>query len=186
MFKLAAQLARLANVNPRIEKHGDKNVGACDLKIEINLNNTALDSFNPAIRPFLYRPANESGDQPQLELADGGEQLTGIRMPHLSPLVLDEKWPGYTVRISASLGKAKPIVLEGAELSRFRFEAIEGGSVKITFAVAGHPTGPEIGKLSDLSVDGEIELTLEPPKADAQQALDAIDQGKEAPEEVEA
>jgi hypothetical protein len=178
MFTVDHQLARLANVNPRVEQHGEKKKGACDLKIELTAHNDALDALHPTLRPFLFRAADQSGDQPTLNF-ESAKPLTALAMPRLKPLTLDEEWPGYSVTVGTALGKQKAIALEGCKLSNFRIEAIEGGSVKITFAVACHPTGPEIGKLSDLAVEGEIEITLTPPKASAQMEIEEPEEEEE-------
>lgn len=55
--------ARLVNVNPRREKHGQTKVPAVDLRLEITAPNTILDQLKgPELRAALYTSAAEAGE----------------------------------------------------------------------------------------------------------------------------
>lgn len=172
MFSLENQQAKISSFNPRAEKHGDENVTAGDLKIEVTCANAALDHFDKGLRKFLYRkPASgEQSDLP-LEQTDG---LTARKLPRLAPLKWDEDFPGYELHIVTGLAVDEVIEIDDVELSGFLFEALEGGSVQITFRASFHPDGRTSGKLCQL-IQETVEISLIPPKAEepAQQKLAA-------------
>lgn len=165
MLTLNKATAKLSSFNPRAEKHGDENVPAGDLKFEVKVHSTVLDNFDHSYRPFLFRAADASGDQPGLLK---GDDLTELSKPKLRALVLEEEFPGYTLRIGSGLDSIEPLVLTDAKLSNFTIKAINGGSVSLSFSAAVHPDSEVAGELCSL-IQEEVELTLEPPKAAAQQ-----------------
>src|SRR5687768_4780447 len=152
--------AKLAVFTPHVEKHGDENKPAASLKVQVTGHSSLLDAFGKSYRPFLFRePA--LGEQTSLPLGD--DKLTALAKPNLKPLVLDEEFPGYTLRIGVGLEASDDIVLADAKLSKFHIEAINGGSVTITFTASTHPDEEQAGQLYTLQQQ-EVELTLEPPK----------------------
>lgn len=161
MFQLTDHEAKIANFNPRAEKNGDKNNLAADIKFEIAGHSSLLDAFDQQLRSLLYRRPEREGEQMALQ---EGDQLTALRRPELGTLSWDEEFPGYMVRIANGLAAGKPLELE-AELSKFRFEPIQGGSVKVTFSAAVHPNEKAAGRLCDL-IQSTVKLTLVPPSAE--------------------
>lgn len=160
MFNLTNTDAKLANLNPRAEKHGEENALACDIKLEIECHSTVLDHFDKSLRKLLYRkPA--LGEQEGLPFA-GDDQLTALRLPSLANLKWVEDFPGYTLTFSAGLGASDLQVIDDVELSNFTFEAVEGGSVLVTVRATCHPTPDQIGILSTL-IQETVQITLEPP-----------------------
>lgn len=180
MLTLNKATAKLSSFNPRAEKHGDENVPAGDLKFEVKVHSTVLDNFDHSYRPFLFRAADASGDQPGLLK---GDDLTELSKPKLRALVLEEEFPGYTLRIGSGLDSIEPLVLTDAKLSNFTIKAINGGSVSLSFSAAVHPDSEAAGELCSL-IQEEVELTLEPPKAAAQHAAQAdfVDDDEEGDE----
>lgn len=171
MFSVENQEVKFCNFNIRAEKHGDENVKAGDLKIECTMHSSVLDCFDKSLRKLLYRkPA--SGEQTDLPLGDDG--LTLRKLPRLAPLKWDEDFPGYKLSIVTGLALDESLELEDVELSNFVFEALDGGSVAITFRASFHPDGRASGKLCQL-VQETVEITLTPPDADepSQQKLAA-------------
>lgn len=172
MFSLENQQAKIASFNPRAEKHGDENVPSGDLKLECTLSNAVLDHFDKGLRKMLYRkPA--SGEQSDLPLSDT-DGLTARKLPHLAPLRWDEDFPGYTLSIDSGLGVKDPLVLDDVELSNFAFEALDGGSVNVTFRASFHPEPEQSGALCSM-IQETVEITLTPPDVGepAQQKLAA-------------
>jgi hypothetical protein len=168
-FTLKKQQAKISSFNPRAEKHGDENVPAGDIKFEVKAHSSVLDTFDPSYRPFLFRKADLVGEQqPLLE----GDKLTALSKPNLKPLSLDEDFPGYTLTIGSGLDSIEPLVLTDVELSSFKFEAIEGGSVSITFNATVHGDADDFGAICQ-QIQNLVDITLDPPKAEAQQQLAA-------------
>lgn len=165
-FQLLNANAKITSLNPRAERHGDDNVPACDIGFELNAHSSVLDYFDPSYRPFLFRSPDRENDQPSLV---PGENMTALAKPNLKPLKLDEDFPGYTLRIGNGLDAVgKGMVLKAVNLPSFNIEAIDGGSVKLKFSAACHPNADECGALYE-RIQDVVELTLEAPKAEAQQ-----------------
>ena len=55
--------ATLATLTPRIQKHGDEDVPAVSLGLELTVANTALDCIDPCIRDALFKRVD---GQPEL------------------------------------------------------------------------------------------------------------------------
>ena len=163
MFSLENQSVKIAHFNARSEKHGDENVSAGDLKFEVTCSNTALDHFDKALKKMLYRKPG-AGEQTDLPLNDH-DGLTARKLPHLAPLKWDEDFPGYGLSITTGLALDEALTLDDVELSNFVFEALDGGSVTITFRASFHPDGRTSGKLCQL-IQETVDITLTPPDAD--------------------
>src|SRR5688572_10169398 len=92
--------AKLAVFTPHVERHGDESKPAASIKFQVTGHSSLLDAFGRSYRPFLFREPG-LGEQPGLPLGD--DKLTALAKPNLKPLVLDEEFPGYTIRISIGL-----------------------------------------------------------------------------------
>ena len=181
-FALTKHVAKIDSFNPRAEKHGDENVPAGDIKFSLKGHSSLLDLFDGSYRPFLFRKADLAGEQqPLLE----GDTLTALAKPNLRPLSLDEDFPGYTLEISVGLELSKPLRLTDVELSGWKFEAIEGGSVGITFSATVHGDADDFGAICQ-QIQNTVEISLEPPKASSQQAQSMQRDIEDAAEEEEA
>lgn len=164
MFGLEKQQVKIVNYNSRKEKHGDESVLAGDLKVESTCANSVLDHFDKSLRKMLYRKPKGVAEQTNLELGDDG--LTELKMPHLAPQKWDDSFPGYTLAIDPD-GLSDPLEFDDVELTGFTFEALQGGSVKVTFTAKLHPDKEQAGELCALSQE-EIEITLTAPTSESQ------------------
>ena len=59
MFSLRNQAAKLTNVNPRAELHGQDKKLAVDLKFEIKVSNDVLSEFDASLKGSLYKKADD-------------------------------------------------------------------------------------------------------------------------------
>ncbi len=159
MFELRDAAAKVANFNPRAEKHGDENKLAGDLKLVVVVGNTVLDYFAKGLRQALYRKA-AAGEQQ--DLIEGSDGLTAVKFPRLGALSWDEEYPGYELVIGSGLGLSEPIVIADVMLKRVRFEPLEGGSLQMTFSAVFHPTKGEAGALCAL-IQNDVQLDLNSP-----------------------
>lgn len=166
MFELDQTQIRILNFNPRVEKHGEENVPAGDLKIEVTVHNGVLDAFDKSLRSMLYRKPTK-GEQTDLEFP-GSDGMTQLRLPHLAPQKWDEDFPGYTIKIIEGMGLSDPITLTGCELSHFTFEAKEGGSVQITFRASFQHDRGQAGALCEL-IQETVEASVIPPSGNPKQ-----------------
>lgn len=155
-FELVQQRATLIHINPRPEKHGDENVPAADLKIEVTDGNELLSMFHPSFRNFLYKKDESEG---QLE---GMEHMTVRRFGGLiERLRLDYSLKGAEVTIGFGLGGQSDINFETVDVDSFNVTIMEGGSVGLTFRIKAKPTGEQIKKLYEI-MGGEIDVWVKP------------------------
>jgi len=163
MFQLEKHLVKIASFNPRAEKHGEDNKLAADIKFEVDVSNAILDEFDKDLRKALYRKAAK-GEQP--DLIEGADGLVAVKFPRIGALSWEEEFPGYEIELDGGLGLADPLILVDVTLRKFKFAAIEGGSVSMSFSAVCHPEPSEAGQLCAL-IQEQAELTLTPPSAQA-------------------
>lgn len=160
MFQLTEHKAKLSNVNPRAEMHGDQPKPAFDLMIEAACPNTVLNAFHPELRAMLYK-VNENPD-----LADQvteGDGVTALRMPKLGALKWDQEYAGYTVTVDYGMGGDSNIVLGDVKVDKFKFTAQEGGTVTVCCRMIAHPDEKVIGPLCNF-IQRDIVLSITPPE----------------------
>jgi len=162
MFELNEARVRVANVNPRAEKHGEENKLAVDIKIEATLPGDTLNAFDPGLRAALYRDLRK-GEQADLP-GIGDNKFGAVRFPLVKPVVWDEEFTGYAMSIGTGLGLSEPVRLSDVTLRKFVFEPMQGGSLGLTFSIVAHPDTDDAGVLCATIQDDAV-LTLTPPAA---------------------
>lgn len=163
MFELTDATAKVVNYNPRAEKHGGENKMAGDLKVLVTTSSSVLDFFSKDLRKALYR---KPGQGEQQDLIEGSDGLTAVKFPRLGELPWDEDYPGYSLVIGGGLGLTEPMVLNEVTLKRFRFEALDGGSLQVGLSALFHPTPEQAGQLCAL-IQEDVQITLIPPTKQA-------------------
>ncbi|WP_369913936.1 hypothetical protein AB8810_12980 [Xanthomonas sp. NCPPB 3005] len=194
MFQLDKHEASIANVNQRIQRHGEDRQLAADIKFALSAGNDVLDSFDATLRADLFRKPG-SGEQQELPQI-GGAGLTAVKHPALEPLKLNHELTGYELHIGGLLEAGDPVVLVDVKLKRFVIEPKEGGSVAMTFTASAEVDADEISELSAAFIREDVLLTLVPQKRDGQQedlsggdtldAQEAADAAAEAASLIEA
>ncbi|HET7663859.1 MAG TPA: hypothetical protein VFK31_09500 [Rhodanobacteraceae bacterium] len=144
---------------------------AGDIKFEVTCHSSVLDEFSPDLRRTLYRKP-EAGEQDELPLSDS-DGLTARKLPHLKPLAWDEDFPGYRLTIKDFNGFNEDATLPCVKLSKFNFEAQDGGSVHITFRASCELDADEAGTLCSL-IQEAATITLVPPEP-----VEAAESGQE-------
>jgi hypothetical protein len=160
MFDLDQATVKLANVNPRAEKHGEDTKPALDLKIEATCPSSALIHFHPELRQHLFKK-DESPDL--VDQVTEGEGLTALRYPKMGAIKWDWEGSGYTATVDYGMGGDSNIALNDVKVDHFAFEPLNGGSVGISFRIIAHPDPDDVGKLCEF-IQRDIELTLTPPE----------------------
>jgi hypothetical protein len=156
MFSLLQKEVRLDHVNPRMEKHGDEHVPACDLKFAFRASNDVLSEFDPGLKAALYgRP-----DEP--DLVDEPGYMPRLRFPLMGRVKWAKEFAGYTLTYHAGVDERSDIVLELVELDRFGFTCMDGGTVEVSFRARCNPDASVIGRLCGV-MQSEISCTLMPP-----------------------
>lgn len=156
----------IVNVNPRREKHGKDRVPAVDVRCLLTVPNGFLAQLKPELIDALYVAAGP-GDEPPQGVIDGVAPISDkalLRVPGLAPVQIADELTGYTVTFDVGTGRKESLVeLAGCKLNAFSVEALQGGSVKISFrAQAAGLTEREFGKLC-MMIDSHIGVQLDPP-----------------------
>lgn len=160
MFDLN-QTVKLANLNPRAEKHGEDTKPALDLKIEATCPSSVLIHFHHELRQHLFK----KDDNPDLvDQVTEGDGLTQLRYPKMGAIKWDWEGQGYTAEVDYGLGGDSNIVLHDVKVDHFTIEAMNGGSVSLCFRIIAHPDPEDVGKLCEF-IQREIDLVLTPPEA---------------------
>jgi acyl carrier protein len=167
-FILSEVTARLLNVNPRPELHGQDTKLAADLKLEVKLPNAELAQFDPRLKGTLYEKSSAQGD-----LVSGADpdHMTQLRFPQLGVPI---KWAGEQVggklTVHRGISAKSDLVLDGVLVNEFRLEPLEGGTVSTTFRAQIHPDEKEIGKLCTMT-GTDIVISVEPAETDGESLL---------------
>lgn len=160
MFEVDKTRAFVSSVNMRAEKHGEENVLASDIKLEVKLSNTVLNEFDKGLMAALYREVRK-GEQQELI---GDNKFVAVRFPLLDGFRREEEFTGYRLSIGSELGLSEELELSDITLKKFAFDPMEGGTVAVTFNAVAHPTSDEAGELCAL-IQETVSLTLVAPLA---------------------
>ena len=162
-FELTRQNCLLANFNPRRELHGDNPEPAADVTLSTNLPSAELAQFHPTLRNFLYH-----FDSSKADLADQASEddAPHLRIPELKyPLGFEGEVIGAKVTIHYGTTDKSAIVLTGCNLSNFKIDPKDGGTITVGFRVQAHPDEKQAGKI--YTMQGlQVEVSVEPPQAD--------------------
>jgi len=145
MFDLNRDFVRIADVNPRAEKHGDDDVLACDIKCEASMPNAVLSKFSESLKSCLYTHAEGAT----------GDMLNPDHMPVLrNPLMGPIKWAlemestQFRVHHSDNEGgDIDDLVFSDCKTSKFTLTCKEGGTVVVGFRVQCHPDEADAARL---------------------------------------
>jgi hypothetical protein len=120
---------RLAHLNVRTERHGDKDRTAIDLKLEWLTRNSVLVQFDPALLGVLYdvdvKPA-----LPEIE-----REFTTRRMSSLAPLHWIAESPNRCLTIRHGIDGTTDLHVHDAVADHFQITAQDEGIVLITLRV---------------------------------------------------
>ncbi|NOV24188.1 hypothetical protein E5S69_11765 [Cupriavidus necator] len=159
MFEIVnAQPVKLANYNPRSEKHGKQHKPAADLMIEAGMSASALDLLQPGLRESLYKAAEDQADLVEPDR----NALTARRFQRMSPFAWGWEGKGYMLTIDYGLGGDSNIELDDCTVKDVRISPQEGGTVLFKFRVVAHPDEHDSGILTH-RIQQEITITLRAP-----------------------
>lgn len=158
MLALKQHNAALSNLNIRIERHGDDRQLAADLKLSMTVAGVVLDTIEAGLHGSMFK-APSAGDQP--DLLDPSS-LTAVKFPHLQPLVLTHKFPGYEAEVGAD-AEDEPLFLADLELKKITAKPLEGGSAELSFTLSGNIDADDVAQLADLLVREDVVLSVTPP-----------------------
>jgi hypothetical protein len=170
MFQLDKQTVKLSNFNARSELNGETRKPAADISCSAQLPNSILDSFDAALRQFLYMPPAN----PDLAEQANPDAATALRLPLLGlPLDWSLVLENRKLTIDYGLGDEKSnIVLVECKVHKFKITPQNGGSVLVAWQISAHPDAATAGWLYDHQQQ-EIVISIEDaaPQDDAQAAI---------------
>lgn len=118
--------ARLASVTPRTEMHGDDEVPAVSITIEIETANTLLDLIDPTIRHALYKAKPD--ETPELPTIEASTPV--LRCNSIELVKLTTAHDGWTLHVHDSIDEQKaPMAFGDTKVDAFSVEAKQGGTV---------------------------------------------------------
>lgn len=164
MLSLSKQNASLSNLNVRTERHGDERQLAADLKLTCNVAGIVLNDIEQGLHDSLFRMPAAAGEQP--DLIDPA-LLTAVKFPHLQPVVLNHKFPGYEAEVGID-DDSEPLFLPDLELKKITAKPIEGGSAELSFTLSGNIDADDVAQLAELLVREDVVLSIKPPSRPVQ------------------
>lgn len=138
-MKLDQLVAKVLDVNPRKEHHGENLALAVDVKLQVNCDAGVLDQFDPALRGFLF-----------------GEH--GPRFPELGAV-------GWGREYEKSVVKINKLELKECTVKKIALLPEAGESVKLTFTATLYPAQKTVGELANL-IQEDVAVSVEQTQVD--------------------
>lgn len=171
--------ARLATLTNRIERHGDEEVPAVSLGIEITAANTLLDSIDPKIRHALY-VAVEGQDQ-----LPGVEPATPVlRCNSFERHTLPVKYDGWRLAVDDGVDDTQPMTFGGCKVDKLSVEAKQGGTVILRMRIGTSDLDAERSGMLGMHVGQSIWVALKAPEKNPD-VIDASSSAKDLPPSAE-
>lgn len=190
MFQLTEPTkAKLKKAEDKGIKVGQKDIrNATLITLEHTLPNTALEMFDPELRPILYgkgNPGAKGRKQAQLEGVDMVEDLPALTQTGaaLATLNWGKEQPGCSMIVKYGVGDGRSdITFSDGTVQDVKLSLLEGGAVKVRYkfhAPVDHLSDEQLGKLHKMH-QREVTITLTGPQVDDRQAdIEDGDQGGE-------
>lgn len=135
--------ARLASVTNRTEKHGDEDLPAVSLSVEITAANTLLDSIDPTIRQALYKAVDDQDQLPGVEPA-----TPVLRCNSFDSVALTTSHEGWRLMVDDGIDDTTPMEFSGVKVDKLRVDAKQGGSIVLKVRLGTSDVDAErLGKL---------------------------------------
>ena len=159
--------AHLATVTARSQKHGDDEVPAVSLGLELTVANTLLDAIDPDIRHSLFKRQDGQDDLP------GVEPSTPIlRCNSIDKVTLPTKYEGWTLEIDDGIDETVPLQFGGAKVDKFTVEPKQGGSCTLRMRIGTSDLDAERSGFLGMHVGQDIWIKLRAPEKVAEQPDD--------------
>ena len=163
--------ARLTAVTNRIEKHGDEDVPAVSLSVELTTANTILDDIDPGLRHALYKAVDSQDELPGVEPA-----TPVLRTNSIDKVSLTTSHEGWRLFVDDGIDDTTPMAFGGVKVDKLSVDAKQGGSIVLKMRLGTSDVDAEkLGKLGMHNGQSIWVQLLKPEKA-----ADAIDGSTEA------
>lgn len=163
--------ARLTAVTNRIEKHGDEDVPAVSLSVELTTANTILDDIDPGLRHALYKAVDSQDELPGVEPA-----TPVLRTNSIDKVSLTTSHEGWRLFVDDGIDDTTPMAFGGVKVDKLSVDAKQGGSIVLKMRLGTSDVDAEkLGKLGMHNGQSIWVQLLKPEKA-----ADVIDGSTEA------
>jgi len=136
--------ARLASATNRTEKHGDEDVPAVTLAVEITTANTILDGICPGLRHALYKAVEGQEQLPGIELS-----TPVLRSNVIEKVQLTTAHEGWRLQVDDGIDDTDPMDFEGVKVDKLKVDAKQGGSITLGVRLGTSDVDSErLGKLA--------------------------------------
>jgi hypothetical protein len=114
------------SVQNRTEKHGDEDVPAVTLGLEITAANTLLDLIDPALRHCLYKAVD---DGQQADLPDVEPSTPVLRTNCVDIVKLTTVHEGWRLLVDDGIDETTPMEFARGKVDKVTVDAKQGGSI---------------------------------------------------------
>lgn len=150
--------AKLATVTPRSEKHGDDDVPAVSLGIELRVGNRILDLLDQDLRSTLYK-APDSQSLPGVS-----DELTVLRCNAIERATVPKKFEGWTLQVDDGADESEASEFGGCKVDKISVEPMNGGSIVLRMRVGTSDLDAERSGMLGMHVGQPIWITLIAPQ----------------------
>lgn len=159
MFELLEYTeARLATLTSRSEKHGDDEVPAVSLGLEMSVGNRILDLIDPELRQTFYRA-------PDTQTLPGvSDELTALRCNSIERAIVSKKYEGWTLHIDDGADESEAAEFVGCKVDKISVEPMNGGTVTLRMRVGTSDLDAERSGMLAMHIGQPIWITLTAPK----------------------
>ena len=122
--------AHLASVTNRQEAHGDEQVPAVSVGLELTTGNMILDRIDATLREALFKR-----DEAQAQLPGVDITTPVLRCNSIDRVLLPTKHEGWTLEIESGFDDTRPMTLGGVKVDKFSVQPMQGGSIVLRLRV---------------------------------------------------
>lgn len=155
MLTFETELVKIAHAKHRIEKHGDEDVTAVDIKLVYRASNDVLACFSPTLKSSLYY----LDESVQGQVISEAGYLPNVKNPKIEPLKWKDKYEHMIFRIHNGVRPADDMIFVDAKASKFVIHPMEGGTVTVEFMVQALLGDNSMDKLIHLE-KSEVHISL--------------------------
>lgn len=151
--------ARMASLTTRIQKHGDDDVPAVSLGLELTVPNTMLDAIDPNIRESLFKRVDGQPDLPGVE-----STTPALRCNSIDRAVLGTKYEGWTLEVDDGIDETTPKVFGGCKVDKFAVQPMNGGTCLLSMRIGTSDLDAERSGMLAMHVGQSIWIKLRAPE----------------------
>lgn len=158
--------AHLATLTPRSQKHGDDEVPAVSLGLELTVGNTLLDAIDPNIREALFKRIDGQPDLPGVE-----SSTPVLRCNTIDRVTLPTKYEGWTLEVDDGIDDTTPKAFGSCKVDKFSVEPKQGGSCLLRIRIGTSDLDAERSGMLGMHVGQSIWIKLRAPEKQVEQPV---------------